>query len=98
MTTDQEIKKYKNYYPELKFEHRKEILESVKYIKKIIPSNWKITDNFLKKNKVDIFVRGGDYKKEKFKTKTIIFKRTKGISSSIIRKKSMKIYKKSKII
>lgn len=98
LTTDQEIKKYKNYYPELKFEHRKEILEAVKYIKKIIPSNWKITDNFLKKNKVDIFVRGGDYKKEKFKTKTIIFKRTKGISSSIIRKKSMKIYKKSKII
>ena len=98
LTTDQEIKKNKNYYPELKFEHRKEILEAVKYIKKIIPSNWKITDNFLKKNKVDIFVRGGDYKKEKFKTKTIIFKRTKGISSSIIRKKSMKIYKKSKII
>ena len=98
LTTDQEIKKNKNYYPELKFEHRKEILEAVKYIKKIIPSNWKITDNFLKKNKVDIFVRGGDYKKEKFKTKTIIFKRTKGISSSIIRKKSMKIYNKSKII
>ena len=42
--------------------------------------------DYLKKNKFDIFIRGSDYKKEKFSIKTIIFARTKGISSSKIRK------------
>ena len=29
----QEIKKYKGYNPEIKYKHRKEILESIKYVK-----------------------------------------------------------------
>ena len=87
LTTDKEIKKYKGYVPEIKFKFRKEILSSIKFVKKVIPSKWKITENFLKKNKIDIIIRGSDYKREKFKTKTIIFPRTKKISSTIIRKK-----------
>ena len=94
LTTDVEIKRHKNYFPELKFKFRKEILESLKYVSKVIPSKWRINEKFLKKNNIDIFIRGSDYKKEKFKTKTIIFPRTKNISSSIIRKESSKILKK----
>ena len=94
LTTDLEIQKYKKYSPEIKFKFRKEILESIKYVFKVIPSKWKIDENFLKKNRIDIFIRGSDYKNEKFQTKTIIFPRTKNISSSKIRKKSVEILKK----
>ena len=94
LTTDVEIKRHKNYFPELKFKFGKEILESLKYVSKVIPSKWRINEKFLKKNNIDIFIRGSDYKKEKFKTKTIIFPRTKNINSSKIRKESSKILKK----
>ncbi len=94
LTTDKEVKSYKNYYPEIKYKFRKEIVESIKYVKKVIASKAVISEKFLKKNKVDIFVRGGDYRKEKFKTKTIIYSRTRNISSSLIRKSSTKIHVK----
>tara|TARA_A100001015_G_scaffold225056_1_gene253938 strand:- start:3258 stop:3644 length:387 start_codon:yes stop_codon:yes gene_type:complete len=86
LTTDKEVKKHKGYWPELKYNFRKEILQSIKYVKKVIPCKYKIDNVYLKKNKFDIFIRGSDYKNEKFPLKTIIFKRTKGISSSKIRK------------
>ena len=41
LTTDKEIKKIKGYNPEISFKYRKEILESVIYVKKVIPSKWK---------------------------------------------------------
>ena len=86
LTTDKEIKKHKGYIPELSFKFRKEILQSIKYVKKVIPCNYKVDNDYLKKNKFDILIRGNDYKNEKFFIKTIIFTRTKGISSSKIRK------------
>jgi len=46
LTTDKEIKKHKGYYPELNFSNRKEILESIKYVDKVIKSNLKITNQF----------------------------------------------------
>ena len=92
LTTDREIKKNKGHFPELKYDFRKEILYSIKFVKKVIPSKWKITNTFLKKNKIDIIIRGSDYKNEKFDIKSIIFSRTKNISSSKIRKKSYKIF------
>jgi glycerol-3-phosphate cytidylyltransferase len=88
LTIDKEVKKHKGYQPEIKYKFRKEILESIKYVYRVIPSNWKISEKFIKKEKIDIFIRGSDYKKEKFSIKTIIFPRTKNISSSKIRKKS----------
>jgi len=86
LTTDKEIKKHKGYTPELKFAFRKEILKAIKYVEKVIPCNYKVNNVYLKKNKVDLFVRGYDYKSEKFSIKTLIFPRTRGISSSKIRK------------
>ena len=93
LTTDRQILKYKKYSPELKYNQRKEILNEFKSIKKIIPSNWIISQKFLDKNQIDILISGSDYKNRKFKTKTINFKRTKNISSSLLRKKSAKILK-----
>lgn len=96
LSTDQEVKKYKGYYPELNFNQRKEILSSIKYVSKIIPSKWKITDSFLKKNKIDIIIRGSDHKKDKFNIKTIIYPRTLGVSSDLIRFKASRIFLKKR--
>ena len=49
LTSDLEIKKYKKIEPELNFRQRKEILESIKYVNKVIKSGFFITNNFLKK-------------------------------------------------
>lgn len=95
LTIDKDIKKNKGYMPELKYSFRKEILLSLKYVSKVIPTKFRITNNFLKKNKINIFVRGSDYTHEKFDIKTVIYPRTKSISSSIIRKKSYKIFNES---
>lgn len=95
LTIDKDIKKNKGYKPELKYSFRKEILLSLRYVSKVIPTKFRITNNFLKKHKINIFVRGSDYTHEKFDIKTVIYPRTKSISSSIIRKKSYKIFNES---
>ena len=65
LTTDKEIKKHKGYIPELNFKFRKEILQSIKYVKKVIPCNYKVDNDYLKKNKFDIFIREVIIKKRK---------------------------------
>ena len=87
LTTDKEVKKHKGYFPELKYNQRKEIISEFKSVYKVIPSNWTITQKFLNKNKIDLIISGSDYSFRKFKTKSLNFPRTKGISSSQIRKK-----------
>ena len=94
LTTDKQIKKYKGYLPELDYKFRKEILSEIKGVKKIVPSNWLITQKFLDKHKIDILISGSDYKNRNFKTKTLHFQRTKSISSSILRRKAKNILKK----
>ena len=96
LTTDKEVKEFKGYLPELNFKARKEIIESIKYVDQVLPSKAKITNNFLRKKKIDIIIRGDDYKKEKFNIKTIIFPRTKNISTRLIRKKAARIIKNLK--
>ena len=102
LTTDKQIKKHKGYLPELNYKFRREILSEIKGVKKVVPSDWLITQKFLDKHKIDILISGGDYKNRKFKTKTIHFKRTKSISSSMLRQKAAKIllkkYEKNKIV
>jgi len=93
LTKDQQIKKYKGYNPEIKYVHRQEILESIKYVKKVIPSNFYLDDKYLKKNKIDFLVHGNDNKNSIKYSKLKIFKRTKGISSSILREKVLKVMK-----
>ena len=49
LTTDEEILKAKGYKPELDYDSRKEILESIKYVKEVVPTSWKIDNKILKK-------------------------------------------------
>ena len=91
LTTDKQIKKHKGYLPELNYRFRREILSEIKGVKKVVPSDWLITQKFLDKHKIDILISGSDYKNRKFKIKTIHFERTKSISSSMLRQKAAKI-------
>ena len=42
-----EVKKNKGYYPELNFKSRKEILSSIKYVTRVIPSNFFLDEKYL---------------------------------------------------
>ena len=85
LTTDDEIISKKKYQPELSFEHRKEILESIKYVSEVVPTPWLLDDKTLDKYKIDLLVHGNDnsnlIKKERLK----ILPRTRGIRSSAMR-------------
>jgi glycerol-3-phosphate cytidylyltransferase len=93
LTDDKEIKKYKGYYPELSFKFRKEILKSIKYVDKVVKTKFVITKKVLVRNKIDFLIHGNDLKNFFDKKYLKIFKRTGGVSSSLLRKKSAKIYK-----
>ncbi len=87
LTTDEEVKRTKGYIPELDFESRKEILESIRYVKEVIPSPWLIDDSFLVANNCDFLVHGHDNSNHIPKEKLVIFPRTEGISSSQLRER-----------
>ena len=91
LTSDEEIKKNKGYNPELTFPQRKEILMAIKYVSKVIKSKWLIKDNFLKKHNIDYLIHGSDNSNKVNIKNLIIFNRTKGISSTLLRKRSKKI-------
>jgi len=96
LTKDSEIKKYKKYKPELNYSQRKEILKSIKYVKKIVKSNFFLDDKFLNKHNINLLIHGHDNKNKIKKNRIAIFKRTKNISSTILRKRAMRCLKKQK--
>ena len=88
LTTDDEIRKKKGYSPVLNFSHRKEILEAIRYVDEVVPCNWMLTDDFLEVHNIDYLVHGDDNSNEIAKEKLILFPRTAGISSELIRDKA----------
>ena len=90
LTSDKDLKKFKNLHPELSFSQRKEILLSIKYVKKVISGKFILDQKFLNKNNIDIVIQGSDYKDRKFTNKVVTFARTKNISSTLIRKLAKK--------
>lgn len=81
------LKNKKSFY---NFEDRKRLLQSIKYVDKIIPENsWEQKINDILKYKIDIFVMGDDWK-GKFDflqsyCKVVYLKRTKNISSTKVK-------------
>lgn len=104
LMTDKGIKSYKKKFPIMCYKKRKIILESIKYVDLIIPIPGLKYVEFAKKYKFDFFVHGDDWKSgpqsnqrkkliyemKKWKGKVIDIKYTKGISSSIIKRKLKK--------
>lgn len=96
LTTDEEIETNKGFKPELNFKERKEILMSINYVKKVIPSKWLIDDNFILKNKIDMLVHGNDNSNNIKTCELVIFPRTIGVSSSDLRNKAYEIVLKKR--
>ena len=104
LLTDQAIASYKNI-PYLDYEKRKDVIENIKYVKKVIPQNTLDYVENLKLIKPDYVVHGNDWKtgilketrKRVIKTlktwsgKLIEPKYTKNISSSLIKKEMTNI-------
>ena len=87
LTSDDEVKKTKGYVPELNFAERKEILESIKYVSEVVSCPWLITEDFMKSQHCDLLVHGADNSTHIPAEKLIIFPRTEGISSSMLRER-----------
>ena len=54
LTTDDEITKHKGYKPEISYAHRKEVLESIKYVSEVVATPWLIDEEILDKYKIDL--------------------------------------------
>lgn len=93
LTKDSEIKKKKGFFPILNYKNRSTILKSIKYVHEVVPSSWNIDDKFIKKHNISILVHGLDNFNSAKNVKIITFKRTKGVSSTNLRKKIFKSYK-----
>ena len=85
LTSDSEIIAKKGYKPEISFEGRKEVLESIKYVDEVIQSPWLIDEKFLEEHNIDLLVHGHDNSNPINEKKLITFPRTNDISSSKIR-------------
>ncbi len=88
LTSDEEILKKKLYDPEIAFEFRKEILESIKYVSEVVTTPWLITNETLKQYDIDLLIHGDDNSNNIDKDKLLVFPRTEDISSTEIRKRS----------
>lgn len=90
LTTDNEVLNKKGYQAEIDFQHRKEILESIKYVHEVVEVPWLLTDDTLNKYDIDLLVHGDDNSNNIKKEKLLIFPRTQGISSTQIRQNVMR--------
>ncbi len=91
LTTDDEIKRKKGYQPEISFEHRKEILEAIRYVDEVVPSPWLIEETFLTQHKIDLLAHGDDNSNIIDKNKLLVFPRTSEISSTLLRQRAKRI-------
>ena len=87
LTVDEEVRRTKGYEPELSLDERKEILESIKYVKEVVPSPWLLTEAFMDEHHCDLLVHGADNSNKIPKERLVIFPRTEGISSSVLRER-----------
>jgi len=90
LTTDDEILSKKGYQPELSFRHRREVLESIRYVAEVVATPWLIDDRVLEKHKIDLLVHGHDNSNLIDETKLLTFPRTEGVSSTDVRQSAMR--------
>ncbi|MBC1528670.1 glycerol-3-phosphate cytidylyltransferase [Listeria seeligeri] len=72
------------------YEHRKLIIEAIRYVDEVIPEhNWEQKKEDIKKHNIDVFVMGDDWKGEfdflKELCEVVYLPRTEGISTSQIK-------------
>jgi cytidyltransferase-like protein len=90
LTADDQIITQKGYQPEIDFEHRKEILEAIKYVDEVVEVPWLLDDSILDLHEISLLVHGDDNSNVINKDRLKVFPRTKGISSSEIRQNTLR--------
>ena len=85
LTIDDEILSKKGHQPELDFRHRKEILESIKYVDEVVAVPWLLDEMVLDRYNIDLLVHGNDNSNLISENRLKVFPRTEGVSSSDIR-------------
>ena len=101
VSTDEVVKEYKNKIPIIPFEERYEIVKAIRYVDKVIPQT--TMDKFVawKEEHFDVIFHGDDWKdsimynemEEKLRSmgvEFVYFPYTKGISSTMLKKKMKK--------
>ena len=91
LTTDSEIIKHKGYKPELNFAERKEILLAINHVKNVIPSPWLLDMDYFLSTGANFLVHGNDNSNLIDEKYVIQFERTKGISSSKLRRRVINV-------
>jgi len=90
LTTDDEIIDKKAHLPEIQYENRKEILESISYVDEVVPVPWLLDEKIMTQYNIDFLVHGSDNSNLISSEKIKIFPRTKGVSSSLIRQNALR--------
>jgi cytidyltransferase-like protein len=84
LATDKDIEKYKGHTPQLTWEFRKEIVESIRYVSEVVVAPYILTDAALDEHGVEFLVHGDDNFNTVSEDRLIIFSRTPAISSSML--------------
>ncbi len=90
LTTDAGIINKKGYQPELNFACRQEVLEAIQYVAEVVPVPWLLDEHILDKYSIDLLVHGDDNSNLISKDRLLILPRTKGISSTQMRRNAMR--------
>ena len=85
LCSDEEILKAKGFKPLLSFEERKEIALAIRYVNEVIECDYLIDEAYLDKHRIDFLVHGDDNVNPIPSDRLILFPRTEGISSTILR-------------
>jgi cytidyltransferase-like protein len=93
LTSDEEIRRYKYYEPELKFSERKEILLAIRHVTDVIETPWLISEDLLNNHCIDLLVHGDDNQNQIDEARLIILPRTEGVSSQQLRHRSVQSLK-----
>ena len=85
LCSDEEILKAKGFKPLLSFEERKEIALAIRYVNEVVECDYLVDEAYLDKHKIDYLVHGDDNVNPVPTDRLILFPRTEGISSTILR-------------
>lgn len=85
LTGDAEVEAAKGYRPELSYDERREILEAIRYVAEVVPSNWLVDEAFLDRHGCRLLVHGDDNVNAVPRERLLILPRTEGVSSHEIR-------------
>tara|TARA_B100000780_G_C20794368_1_gene315431 strand:- start:81 stop:452 length:372 start_codon:yes stop_codon:yes gene_type:complete len=85
LSTDDEILKAKGFLPVLSFEQRKEIALAIRYVEEVIECKWLIDETYLDTHNIDLLVHGDDNVNPIPSERLVLFPRTNGISSSLLK-------------